>query len=68
MIEAERIEKAFKQLKATLTPREKEVIMKYYGIDKEVRHTLQELGNKYQVTRERIRQIKAGALQKMKIK
>ena len=68
MIEAERIEKAFKQLKATLTSREKEVIAKYYGIEKEVRHTLQELGNMYGVTRERIRQIKAGALEKMKIK
>ena len=66
-IEAEKIEKAYKDLKALLTPREKEVIQRYYGIDKHVRHSLNEIGKLYGVTRERIRQIKVEALRKLKI-
>jgi len=67
-IEGERIEKAYKEFKAKLTTREKEVITRYYGIDKRVRHSLRELGEIYQVTRERIRQVKSEALKKLKIK
>lgn len=68
IIEAERIEKAFKELKSALTPRERDIITRYYGIAPNVRHTLAEIGKKYQVTRERIRQIKVIALQKLGIK
>lgn len=66
-IQAEVVEKAFREFKAELDPREKDIIMRYYGIDKHVRHTLAELGIMYAVTRERIRQIKTEALRKMKI-
>lgn len=66
-IEAERVEKAFNQFRELLTPREQEIVMKYYGIDKAVRHSLRELGEIYRVTRERIRQIKVAALRKMKV-
>lgn len=67
-IEAEKIENAYKQYKSLLTPKEKEVITRYYGIDKRVRHTLAEIGEMYDVTRERVRQIKVEALTKLKIK
>lgn len=66
-IEAEVIEEAYKQFKAKLTPREKEVLTKYYGLDREVRHSLKEIGGVYGVTRERIRQIKVIGLQKLGI-
>ena len=68
IIEAQRVEKAYNKLKTLLTQREKDVITRYYGIDKHVRHTLHEIGTLYKVTRERIRQIKAEALRKIKIK
>lgn len=67
-IEAEKVANAYREFKSKLTPREKEIVTKYYGIEKEVRHTLAELGEMQMVTRERIRQIKVIALQKLKIK
>ena len=66
-IEAEKIEAAYKEFKSLLSPKEKEVITRYYGIDKRVRHTLAEIGEMYDVTRERVRQIKVEALTKIKI-
>lgn len=66
-IEAEKIEQAYKEFKAALTQREREIITRYYGITPHVRHTLAEIGEIYQVTRERIRQIKVEALRKLKI-
>lgn len=65
LVEAEQVEQLYKQFKSTLTAREKEIISRYYGIDKNVRHSLRELGEMYQVTRERIRQIKVVALNKL---
>ncbi len=66
-IEAEKIEKAYKELKTKLTPREREVITRFYGISPNVRHSLAEMGEMFQVTRERVRQIKEGALVKLRI-
>ena len=66
-IESEKVANAYREFKSKLTPREKEIVTKYYGIEKEVRHTLAELGEMQDVTRERIRQIKVIALQKLKI-
>lgn len=66
-IEAEKIQEAYKQNKASLTTREKEIITRYYGIQPHVRHTLAEIAKIYEVTRERIRQIKVEALRKLKI-
>ena len=43
-IEAQKIEKAYKKYKSLLTPKQKEVITRYYGIDEQVRHTLFEIG------------------------
>lgn len=67
-IKAETVGKAYKELKSALTEKEKNIITKYYGIVPDVRHTLAELGKIYKVTRERIRQIKVIALNKLKIK
>jgi RNA polymerase primary sigma factor len=66
-VEAEKVEKAYNKFKGRLTPREADIITRFYGIGAHVRHTLVEIGWKYQVTRERIRQIKDVALKKMNI-
>lgn len=64
-IEAERVQDAYRANKSELTQKEKEIITRYYGINPHVRHTLEEIGEMYQVTRERIRQIKVEALKKI---
>jgi RNA polymerase sigma factor (sigma-70 family) len=50
----------------TLTPRESKVLRMRFGIELDCDYTLEEVGNRFQVTRERIRQIEAKALRKMK--
>ena len=54
------------QVMSTLTPREAKVLKMRYGIDVEYDHTLEEVGKCFAVTRERIRQIEAQAIQKLK--
>ena len=66
-VEAERIEKAYNQFKDCLNQREQDVITRFYGFPPNVRNSLAEIGERYGVTRERIRQIKAIALKKLKI-
>jgi RNA polymerase primary sigma factor len=51
---------------STLSPREEEVLKKRYGIGKRGNHTLEEVGQEFDVTRERIRQIEAKALRKLR--
>jgi len=50
----------------TLTEREKEVIKLYFGIGEETAHTLEEIGQRFNLTRERARQIKEKALRRLK--
>ncbi len=50
----------------TLTPRENEVLRKRYGLDDAKPKTLEEVGKEFNVTRERIRQIEAKALRKLR--
>jgi len=51
---------------ATLTPREERVLRMRFGIGMNTDHTLEEVGQQFSVTRERIRQIEAKALRKLK--
>jgi RNA polymerase primary sigma factor len=51
---------------AGLTPREELVLRKRFGIGQEQEHTLEEVGQSFDVTRERIRQIEAKALRKLR--
>lgn len=50
----------------TLSEREKEVIKLYFGIGEETAHTLEEIGLRFNLTRERARQIKEKALRRLK--
>ena len=50
----------------TLTPREQKVIRLRYGLDDNHARTLEEVGKEFNVTRERIRQIEAKALRKLR--
>lgn len=51
---------------ATLTPREEKVLRMRFGIGEKYDHTLEEVGQVFEVTRERVRQIEARALRKLK--
>ncbi len=51
---------------ATLTPREAKVLRMRFGIELNTDHTLEEVGKQFDVTRERIRQIEAKALRKLR--
>ena len=50
----------------TLTPREERVLRKRFGIGVDTAHTLEEVGHDFDVTRERVRQIEAKALRKLR--
>jgi RNA polymerase primary sigma factor len=50
----------------TLSEREKEVVKLYFGIGEETAHTLEEIGQRFNLTRERVRQIKEKALRRLK--
>ena len=51
---------------ASLTPREERIVRMRFGLGRNSDHTLEEVGQKFSVTRERIRQIEAKALRKLK--
>jgi len=51
---------------ATLAPREEQVLKMRFGIGEKANHTLEEVGRDFSVTRERIRQIEAKALRKLR--
>jgi RNA polymerase primary sigma factor len=51
---------------STLTPREERVVRKRFGLGMDSEHTLEEVGQDFDVTRERIRQIEAKALRKLR--
>jgi len=57
---------ATKEILSTLTPREAKVLRMRFGIDMNTDHTLEEVGKQFDVTRERIRQIEAKALRKLR--
>ncbi len=55
-----------KEILADLTPREQEILSLRFGLRDGITHTLEEVGNVFSVTRERIRQIEARALEKIR--
>ena len=54
------------EILSDLSPREQEILKLRFGLDDSITHTLEEVGKKFNVTRERIRQIEAKALEKIK--
>ena len=54
------------KLLSSLSPRQSKVLKMRFGIDMNTDHTLEEVGLQFSVTRERIRQIEAKALRKLK--
>ncbi len=60
------LEEATRKVLATLTPREERVLRMRFGIGEASDHTLEEVGQDFEVTRERIRQIEAKALRKLR--
>ncbi len=63
---AEGLREATRGVLAGLTPREAKVLRMRFGIDMNTDHTLEEVGKQFDVTRERIRQIEAKALRKLR--
>jgi RNA polymerase primary sigma factor len=62
----ENLREATKQILETLTTREAKVLRMRFGINMNTDHTLEEVGKQFDVTRERIRQIEAKALRKLR--
>jgi RNA polymerase primary sigma factor len=60
------LEAQTRQVLATLAPREERVLKMRFGIGERANHTLEEVGQDFDVTRERIRQIEAKALRKLR--
>ncbi len=60
------LRECLKYVMSSLSPREAKVLRMRYGIDVDCDHTLEEVGKCFAVTRERIRQIEAQAIQKLK--
>ena len=54
------------QVLRTLTPREEKIMRMRFGLEDDSEHTLEEVGRAFAVTRERIRQIEAKALRKLR--
>jgi RNA polymerase primary sigma factor len=55
-----------KEILIDLTPREQKILAMRFGLDDEITHTLEEVGAEFSVTRERIRQIEAKSLERMR--
>jgi len=62
----EGLREATRRILSGLTPREAKVLRMRFGIDMNTDHTLEEVGKQFDVTRERIRQIEAKALRKLR--
>ena len=60
------LESAIEEILSTLSPREAKVLRMRFGIKMNTDHTLEEVGKQFDVTRERIRQIEAKALRKLR--
>ena len=66
MIQSNLRETTTRVLAASLTPREERIVRMRFGLGMNGDHTLEQVGHQFSVTRERIRQIEAKALRKLK--
>jgi RNA polymerase primary sigma factor len=62
----ESLQKEIERSLATLTDRERDVVKLFYGIGYNHEYTLEEIGDKFDLTRERVRQIKEKAIKRLK--
>ncbi len=62
----ESLKKEIERAICTLTPREADIIRYYFGLNGRQPHTLEEIGEKFDLTRERVRQIKEKAIRRLK--
>lgn len=65
-LQANSLNEEIRRILDTLTEREKEIVKLYFGIDTDAAFTLDEIGRKFNITRERVRQIKSKALDRLK--
>lgn len=65
IIAGESLSEIMKEALSLLDPREQEIVKMRFGVDRDTSHTLEEIGNKFGLSRERIRQIEKEALQKI---
>ena len=65
-VEASALQKIVGEALADLTPREQRILRMRFGLGEASDHTLEEIGKEFGVTRERIRQIEAKALEKLR--
>ncbi|MFA5647450.1 MAG: RNA polymerase sigma factor RpoD/SigA [Bacteroidales bacterium] len=61
------LKKEIERALATLTPREASIIRLYFGLNGKHQHTLEEIGEELDLTRERVRQIKEKAIKRLKL-
>ena len=62
----DRLRERLKEILVDLTPREQKILSMRFGLKNGITHTLEEVGKVFGVTRERIRQIEAKALEKIR--
>jgi len=62
----ESLQQEINRVLSTLSTREREIVKLYYGLDSNPPHTLEEIGEKFGLTRERVRQIKEKAIRRLK--
>jgi RNA polymerase primary sigma factor len=60
------LKERLKEILIDLTPREQKIVAMRFGLEDGITHTLEEVGNEFGVTRERIRQIEAKALERIR--
>jgi len=65
-IQAMSMNEEIRQMLEGLTEREREIIKLYFGIEQDTAYTLDEISRKFQITRERVRQIKSKAISRLK--
>jgi len=62
----ESLKKEIDRILTTLSPREADIVKMYYGLNGKHPHTLEEIGEQFDLTRERVRQIKEKAIRRLK--